>query len=390
MTFEFEDGVQQYAQMKVIGVGGAGGNAINRMISAQLSGVEFIAANTDAQALEFSQAPYKVQIGKNVTRGLGAGGDPEIGRRAAEEDREIIASALANADMVFVAAGMGGGTGTGATPIVAEVARELGALAVAVVTKPFLFEGQERMAKAEQGLVELQERVDTLIVIPNQRLLSLVSRDTTLQDAFRLVDEVLLQATRGISDLISTPGLINLDFADVKTVMANMGPALMGTASARGENRAVEAAQLAISSPLLENTSIADSKSVLVNITGGRDLTLHEVNDAASTVYEAVGPNANIIFGAVVDENMQEEIRITVIATGFGDSEGGNGRSLKVGYCDLTNPRLESLDRPAFQRKRELKEQRANLNVKHIEPPSFALDDLEIPTFLRKQIKQMG
>lgn len=385
MMFEFEDGARQYTQMKVIGVGGAGGNAINRMISARLSGVEFIATNTDAQALETSQAQYKVQIGKNITKGLGAGGDFELGRKAAEEDKDFLTSALSNTNMVFVTAGMGGGTGTGASPVVAEVAKELEVLTVAVVTKPFLFEGQERMARAEEGLLELKERVDTLIVIPNQRLLSLASKETTLQDAFRLADEVLLQATQGISDLITVPGLINLDFADVKAVMSNMGQALMGSSSATGENRAVEAAQKAISSPLLEDISIADSKGVLVNITGGEDITLHEVNDAASIVYEAVGSSANIIFGAVIDGNMEDEIRITVIATGFGDYTRGNGELLKAGYMDLSNPRLQSLSRPAFQRKKQPRDR--HVIVDKGGSSAFMTDDLDIPTFLRRQTK---
>jgi len=319
--FELEIDSTTTAKLKVIGCGGAGGNAVNRMIGAGLRGVDFIAANTDVQALNQSLAPHRIQIGQAATRGLGSGGDPSQGRRAAEEDEQAIADALADSDMVFITAGMGGGTGTGSAPVVARLARQGGALTVAVVTKPFPFEGRRRMRQAEEGLAELRAEVDTLIVIPNERLLSVVERGTTLSDAFSVCDEVLLKATKGISDLVTVPGLVNLDFADVKAVMSNRGNALMGTGRATGQNRAVEAAQAAVSSPLLEDVSIAGAEGVLVNITGGRDLTLHEVNEAASVVVGAAGEEANVIFGSVIDPNMDGELLITVIATGFGHSE---------------------------------------------------------------------
>src|SRR5213596_259939 len=319
--FELEIDHTSTAKLKVIGVGGAGGNAVNRMIGAGLRGVEFIASNTDMQALNQSLAPCRIQMGPTATRGLGSGGDPTQGRRAAEEDEQLIADALTDSDMVFITAGMGGGTGTGAAPVVARLAKKTGALTVAVVTKPFLFEGRRRMRQAEEGLGELRAEVDTLIVIPNERLLAVVDKATTLTDAFSVCDEVLLKATKGISDLVTVPGLVNLDFADVKAVMSNRGNALMGTGRATGPNRAVEAAQAAVSSPLLEDVSIAGAEGVLVNITGGRDLTLHEVNEAASVVVGAAGEEANVIFGAVIDPNMDGEMQLTVIATGFGHAE---------------------------------------------------------------------
>ena len=305
------------ARIKVIGIGGGGGNAVNTMIGARLTGVDFMVANTDAQSLEASQAPVRVQLGGTVTKGLGAGANPEIGRRAALEDQEQIREYLEGSDMIFITAGMGGGTGTGGAPVLARIAREVGALTVGVVTKPFIFEGKKRQRQAEEGIEELKQSVDTLIVIPNQRLLSIAAKTTTMIEAFHKADDVLLQAVRGISDLIITPGLINLDFADVRTVMAEMGLALMGAASASGENRAIEAAQKAISSPLLEDISIQGARGVLINITGGPDLCLHEVNEAASMIQEEAHDDANIIFGAVIDESMADEIRITVIATGF-------------------------------------------------------------------------
>jgi cell division protein FtsZ len=321
VTFEFEDRPVCEAKIKVIGVGGAGGNAVNRMIEAGLSGVEFIAINTDAQVLRTSAAPERVQIGALLTQGLGSGGIPDVGREAIEEDREMIREIVAGANMVFVTAGLGGGTGTGAAPVVAEIAREAGALTVGVVTKPFLFEGRKRMAQADQGLQALKAQVDTLIVIPNQRLLSIVMKDTPLTQAFRMADEVLHQATKGISDLIMVPGLVNLDFADVRTIMGNMGGALMGTGTARGEHRAVEAAHAAVSSPLLEDVSIGGAKGVLINISGGSDLTLFEVSEATEIIHEAAGEDANIIFGAVIDESLSGEVRVTVIATGIGPKE---------------------------------------------------------------------
>ena len=315
------------AHMKVVGVGGAGGNAVNRMIAAQLEGVEFIAINTDLQALSGSRAPTKVQIGVNLTRGLGAGGDPQIGREAALEDRETLADILSGADMVFVAAGMGGGTGTGAAPLIAEVAREQGALTVGIATRPFVFEGAIRLEQAEAGIGELKSHVDTLIVIPNQRLLAITEKDTTLLDAFKLADEVLLQATRGISDIIVIPGLINRDFNDVKAVMQGMGDALLGTGVARGEGRAVEAAERAIRSPLLEDVSIRGARAVLLNISAGPDLKLSEVDGAATVVSDAAGSDAGIFMGAVIREDMGEELSVTVIATGFGPKEGAPAES---------------------------------------------------------------
>ena len=316
--FELEIDSTSSAKLKVIGVGGAGGNAVNRMIGAGLRGVEFIVANTDVQALNQSLAPNRLQIGKTTTRGLGSGGDPTQGRRAAEEDEQPVADALADSDMVFITAGMGGGTGTGGAPVVARLAKQTGALTVAVVTKPFAFEGRRRLRQADDGLAELRAEVDTLIIIPNERLLTVVDQATSLNDAFGVADEVLLKATKGISDLVTVPGLVNLDFADVKAVMSNRGNALMGTGRATGTGRALEAAQAAVSSPLLEDVSISGAEGVLVNITGGRDLTLHEVNEAASVVVSAAGEDANVIFGAVIDPNMDGEMMITVIATGFG------------------------------------------------------------------------
>src|SRR2546427_5219602 len=308
------------ARIKVIGVGGGGGNALNTMILAGLTGVDFIAANTDCQALHDNRAPAKIQLGAMVTKGLGAGANPEIGRQAALEDREKLAAALEGADMVFVTAGMGGGTGTGGAPVIADIARSIGALTVGVVTKPFLFEGKRRLKQADHGIAELKNAVDTLITIPNQRLLAVADERTTLLDTFKKADEVLLNAVQGISDLITVPGLINVDFADVKTIMAWMGRALMGTGRASGERRAIEAAQQAISSPLLEDVSINGATGILINITGGPDLTLFEVNEASSLIQEAAHEEANIIFGSVIDPNIYDERRITVIATGVDHS----------------------------------------------------------------------
>jgi len=305
------------ASIKVVGIGGGGGNAINRMIEAGIQGVQFLVANTDLQSLKASQASVKLQIGEKLTRGLGVGGDPEKGRQSALEDTEKIIEALEGADMVFITAGLGGGTGTGAGPIIASLATELGALTVAVVTKPFRFEGRRRQRQAEQGLNELRECVDTVITIPNERLLNAVPKGTRFQESFRLVDDVLLQAVQGISDIITVPGLINVDFADVKAIMEGMGIALMGTGSATGDNRALEATQRAISSPLLEEASIEGAKGLLVNVSGGADLTLFEVNEAMSIIHDSADPDANIIFGAVLDERLTNEMKITVIATGF-------------------------------------------------------------------------
>ena len=317
-TFELEIDRSNSARLKVIGCGGAGGNAVNRMIGAGLRGVEFIVANTDMQALAQSLAPTRVQIGVNTTRGLGSGGDPSTGRRSAEEDEAAITDAVADADMVFITAGMGGGTGTGSAPVVARLARQAGALTVAVVTKPFQFEGRRRLRQADEGLAELRAEVDTLLVIPNERLLSVVDKSTALSEAFSVADNVLLQATKGISELVTVPGLVNLDFADVKSIMACRGNALMGTGRGAGANRAVDAASQAVSSPLLEDVSIHGAEGVLVNITGGRDLTLHEVNEAAQVVTQAAGDDANVIFGAVIDPSLDGDLLITVVATGFG------------------------------------------------------------------------
>jgi cell division protein FtsZ len=313
------DGVQLGARIKVVGVGGGGGNAVNTMIAAGLQGVDFMTANTDAQALKANLASVKLQLGTAFTKGLGAGGNPDVGRKAATEDVERIREILTGADMVFVTAGMGGGTGTGGAPVVARVARELGALTVGVVTKPFHFEGKKRGRQAEEGMRELKANVDTLIAIPNQRLLAVAGRNMSILETFKKADDVLLQAVRGISDLITVHGLINLDFNDVRTIMSEMGMALMGAAVASGEDRAVEAAQKAISSPLLEDVSIQGARGVLINITGGPDLTIHEVNEAATLIQEEADDEANIIFGAVIDESLHDQIRITVIATGFGE-----------------------------------------------------------------------
>ena len=310
---------ENLAKIKVIGVGGGGGNAVNTMISSSLQGVDFINANTDSQALGVSNSPIKIQIGTQITKGLGAGSNPEIGRQSALESRDEIRPYLEGADMIFITAGMGGGTGTGAAPIIAEIARECSILTIAVVTKPFQFEGKKRNIQAEEGIAQLREAVDTLIVVPNQRLLSLGGRNLSLLEAFKKADDILYQAVKGISDLILVPGLINLDFADVKSVMSNMGMAIMGTGVASGENRAVEAAQRAISSPLLEDNTIQGAHGILLNITGGPDMSLYEVNEASSLIQEEADDDANIIFGTVIDQNMHDEIRITVIATGFDD-----------------------------------------------------------------------
>jgi cell division protein FtsZ len=392
------------ARIKVIGVGGAGGNAVNTMIAAGLPGVDFIAANTDAQALRANLAPIKVQLGEKLTRGLGAGGNPDVGRRAAQEDVERLREYLEGADMIFITAGMGGGTGTGAAPILAQVAKELGALTVGVVTKPFAFEGKRRMKQAEEGLRQLKGCVDTLIAIPNQRLLAVAGRNSSILETFRKADDVLLQAVRGISDLITVHGLINLDFADVRTIMSEMGMAMMGAAVATGENRAVEAAQKAISSPLLEDVSIEGARGVLINITGGPDLSLHEVNEAATLIQEEADDEANIIFGAVIDESMGDEVRITVIATGFGEKP--EARPLPTPKASERGPhpsppaegrpvrRLgllvdDELDIPTWQRRRQeppvAAAERTPSGRRHaaaVEPPTD--DDLDIPTFLRR------
>lgn len=377
--FELSDtGVLSGAKIKVIGIGGAGGNAVNTMISYHLRGVDFIAANTDAQALERSAAPVKVQLGIEVTKGLGAGSDPVIGKQAALEARELLKAQLEGADMVFIAAGLGGGTGTGGAPIVAEVAKELGALTVAVVTKPFLFEGKKRNSQAEGGINELRKAVDTLIIIPNQRLLSLGGRNISLLDAFRKADDILYHAVKGISDLIMIPGLINLDFADVKAVMSEMGMALMGTGVASGENRAVEAAQKAISSPLLEDNTIQGARGVLLNITGGPDMTLYEIHEAASLIESETHDDANIIFGTVVDETMGDEIRITLIATGLESAELPRSNVTSLGSVRRSN-----LAVPTFIRQEKTMDDAAPMKTGTNDAEENP--DLEIPTFLRRQ-----
>ncbi len=354
---EFDIDVEQFAQIKVIGVGGGGNNAVNRMIDSNLRGVQFIAINTDKQALYTSKAEYKIQIGEKLTRGLGAGANPEIGSKAAEESRDDIYQALQGADMVFITAGMGGGTGTGAAPIVAEIAKDMGILTVGVVTKPFCFEGKRRMLHAEKGIENLRAKVDTLVTIPNDRLLQVVEKKTSMLDAFKIADDVLRQGVQGISDLIAIPGLVNLDFADVKTIMFEQGLAHMGIGKANGENRATEAAKQAIQSPLLE-TSINGAKGVLLNITGGANLGLLEVNEAAEIVSQAADPDANIIFGAVINEDLKDEIIITVIATGFEhnlnnpnviEKDNNNNEDEEV---DKTSNESEILDIPTFLRKR--------------------------------------
>lgn len=390
LTFNFDESVSPTARMKVVGVGGAGGNAINRMIAAGLTGVEFIAINTDLQALNICKAPTRLQIGKNLTRGLGAGAKPEIGRKAIEENKDDVFNALSDVEMIFVTAGMGGGTGTGAAPIVAEIAKDLGALTVGIVTRPFLFEGPKRMQRAEEGIAELKQCVDTLIVIPNQRLLTIVSKDTRLNKAFQLADDVLLHATKGISDLISVPGLINLDFADVKTVMSEMGDALMGSAIASGEDRAIEAAKHAISSPLLEDVSIAGALGLLVNVTGGDDLSLHEVNDAASIILEAAGHDASMIFGAVIDDQFKEQIRVTVIATGFHQ----NGRRVlpKVARrkVDIVNSGIDYLDIPTYQRLNDFDDGNGGANEENEKAEVLdRVTDYEMPAFLRKRMEEV-
>jgi len=383
------------ARIKVVGVGGGGGNAVNTMIAAGLPGVDFIAANTDAQALRANLSPVKVQLGEQLTRGLGAGGNPAVGKHAAEEDVERLRGHLGGADMIFITAGMGGGTGTGAAPVIARVAKEIGSLTVGVVTKPFTFEGKRRMKQAEDGMRELKANVDTLIAIPNQRLLSVAGRNSSILETFKKADDVLLQAVRGISDLITVHGLINLDFADVRTIMSEMGMAMMGAAIAQGENRAVEAAQKAISSPLLEDVSIQGARGVLINITGGPDLTLHEVNEAATLIQEEADDDANIIFGAVIDESMGDEMRITVIATGFGERvEKGMGRhgselrGVQAGGRPVRRHGLvadDELDVPTWQRRRKDAPVSEGRQAAAPSPPAPEEgDEFEIPTFLRR------
>lgn len=374
-----------HAVIKVFGVGGGGGNAINTMIEEGLSGVEFIAANTDAQSLSKNLAPLKIQLGARLTKGLGAGANPDIGRQAALEDRDLLREALSGADMVFLTAGLGGGTGTGAGPVVAEVAREVGALTVAVVTRPFTFEGAARRRQADLGVKDLRTLVDTIIVIPNEKLLLIAGKEMRFVEAFRKVDEVLFQAVRGISELVTRPGYINLDFADVKTIMSGMGIALMGTGCASGQNRAVAAAEKAISSPLLEDVSIRGARGVLINITAGTSLSLSEVHEAASLVQQEADDEANIIFGTVIDEGLGEELKVTVIATGF---EPGVADNLWKGpRRTIKLVGKEDLEKPAFLRAgpQKLAERIDDLPVIDKEAEMEPLDEFEIPTFLRRR-----
>lgn len=393
---ELEESRKVGANLKVVGIGGGGCNAVNTMIKCSLGGVEFIGANTDAQALTTCSAPIKVQLGANLTKGLGAGANPEIGRNAILEDRDRLREILFGADMVFITAGLGGGTGTGGAPILAAIAKEVGALTVAVVTKPFLFEGKRRQRQAEEGMKELRKSVDTLITIPNQRLLNIAGRDMSLLEAFRKADEVLLQAVRGISDLITVEGLINLDFADVRTVMGEMGMALMGTGSASGEKRAVEAAQRAISSPLLEDITITGARGILISVTGGPDLGIFEVNEACMLIQEEAHEDANIIFGAVIDEKLKDEMRITVIATGFGRAES---REESIPEAAVATPEREKVvvnfsrkdenrDIASFlrsEKKPEIQEKIARTVRGRILKDPVGEDEYDIPTFLRKQ-----
>src|SRR5467141_2927971 len=377
--FELDE-VPQAAKIKVIGLGGGGSNAVSRMMAAEFTGVEFIVANTDVQALHASPAPVRLQLGAKLTKGLGAGSNPEVGREAAQEDPEQITRLLSGSDMVFITAGLGGGTGTGAAPVVASLAKDLGILTVAVVTKPFHFEGRRRMLQAEAGLESLRTVVDTLITIPNQRLLSVVDRGTPLIAAFRVADSVLQQAVQGISDLILVPGLVNLDFADVRTIMSGMGLAMMGTGTGKGENRALDAAQKAVASPLLDETSIEGARGILINFTGGADLSIHEVEEAARIVQEAAREEANIIFGAVIDESLADEVRITVIATGFADKKdaiGVGGKVLDLARTPRSAGGTSGTAAPAWRRR--FGEARAEGDS-----PLDAEHDYDVPTFLRR------
>lgn len=352
--YNLGDKVGQFVEIKVIGIGGGGGNAVNRMIEAKLMGVKYISANTDAQVLAFSNAEYKIQIGSSITKGLGSGSNPEIGRRAVEEDRDKIAKALEGADMVFITAGMGGGTGTGGAPLVAKISKDLGALTVGVVTKPFSFEGRRRMRQAEEGIKLLKENVDTLIVIPNDRLLQVVEENTSMLDAFKISDEVLLHGIQGITDIVVEPGLINVDFADVRMIIENAGSAIMGVGRASGENRAIKAAERAINSPILD-TNIKGAKGILFNVSGSPNLTLHEVNKAAEIIAQAANSDANIIFGAVINTELNDEVKITVIAGGFEDDYKGGEELAKLEEMGISEDKInyEALEIPTFLRERK-------------------------------------
>lgn len=380
LRVDFSEQPRHNAKIRVVGVGGGGGNAIDRMIAARVEGVEFLVANTDLQALGNSDAPVKIQLGAKLTKGLGAGSNPEIGRRAALEDTEKIIEVLEGADMVFVTAGLGGGTGTGAAPIVASLARELGALTVAVVTRPFTFEGRRRALQAEQGLAELAEAVDTVISIPNERLLEFVDRGTSFFEAFRIADDILRQAVQGISDIITITGIINRDFADIKTIMEGMGHAVMGTAKAKGQKRAAEAATRAISSPLLEDASIQGAQGILLNITGSSNLTLHEVNEASTIIHQAAAENANVIFGAVHDESMKDEIKITVIATGY--------KTDRIRFSQASNTSAlhsaRQTVRSVMARKEKLP---VETNVTRV-TAEIPADDLEVPAYIRRRVAE--
>jgi cell division protein FtsZ len=390
VKYLLEEGPPNGAVIKVIGVGGGGSNAVNRMIAAEVQGVEFIVVNTDLQALKMSNAPVKIQIGQKLTSGLGAGANPEVGRKAALEDTEKIIETLEGADMVFVTAGLGGGTGTGAAPILASLAAELGALTVAVVTKPFGFEGKKRRLQAEQGLAELKECVDTVITIPNERLLQTVQRGTSLQDAFRIADDILRQGVQGISDIIQIPGIVNVDFADVKAIMQGMGMALMGTGTARGENRAVEAAQKAISSPLLEEASIQGARGVLMNITGSSQLGMHEVDEAAKIIQRAADEEANIIFGTVLDEAMGDDVKITVIATGFDKKDARPAFEVATPRVDARAHEVRHEPGPLVQAAKANGNSVVVPMQETISPSSsvFNKNDLEVPAFLRRKMAE--
>ena len=376
------------ARIKVFGIGGAGLNAVNNMIRSGLEGVEFFAANTDAQALASSTAPNKLTLGDEMTKGLGAGADPDVGYSAAKESVETIRKSLEGADMVFITAGMGGGTGTLGSSVVAEVAKELGCLTVGVVTKPFLFEGKRRMRNADRGIEELRKQVDTLITIPNQRLLSIAGRNTTLLDTFRRADDILYQAVKGISDLIIFEGLVNVDFADVRAVMSEMGMAMMGTGESSGENRAIEAAEKAISSPLLEDISIHGARGVLINITASPDVTLQEVNEAAELIHAEAHEDANIIWGMVIDPNLEDRVRVTVIATGFGERAADDTTVTMTQVVNTKDAGADRVDLPAFARKTKEGPVGEVIKLKKLSVLSSAEDEekYEIPTFLRKQV----
>jgi cell division protein FtsZ len=385
MIFELDETVAQHANLKVVGVGGGGGNAVNRMIAEGLKGVQFISVNTDSQALVTSRSDVKVQIGKKLTKGLGAGARPEIGRQAIEEDRNDVLQAIQGADLVFVTCGMGGGTGTGSAPIIAQLARDIGALSIGIVTKPFLFEGKKRMKQAELGIAELRKSVDTMIVVPNERLMAVVGKQIPFTDALKKADEVLLHATQGIADLITHTGMINVDFADVRTIMQNGGAALMGTGTGRGENRSMEAAQQAISSPLLDNVSIQGATGVLINITHGPDLTMDELTRINDIIHDAAGGEAEIIFGNRVDEAMQGEVRVTVIATGFDRQVSGDPGMRSVGNSANVLPfpaKKPMAPPPAPQATTPVPPKGETKKA----PGSSASDEMDIPTFIRRQM----